>query len=154
MAVEFSIVNMPVPPIEQYWQNVFFSLFFYRNVAITCTSHEPIDSDTLKDASTLSANLTEEQGWMFHRCFVLLISAFLLIGSEKQAPGSELYWEQIFETVCTHIHSYISYTWHVESRAGMHSRVQIFDTWIFSLYDWIHEKIDQSFLIASRGRIQ
>ena len=26
VAVEYSIVNMPVPPIEQYWQNVFFSL--------------------------------------------------------------------------------------------------------------------------------
>ena len=25
VAVEFSIVKMPVPPIEQYWQNVFFS---------------------------------------------------------------------------------------------------------------------------------
>ena len=25
LAVEFSIVKMPVPPIEQYWQNVFFS---------------------------------------------------------------------------------------------------------------------------------
>ena len=27
VAVESSIVNMPVPPIEQYWQNVFFSSY-------------------------------------------------------------------------------------------------------------------------------
>ena len=28
-----SIVNMPVPPIEQYWQDVFFSFFYSKTQA-------------------------------------------------------------------------------------------------------------------------